>query len=386
MSAPPRLAVLVSFSGSGGVERMILNLLPAFLREGIGVDLLAIIRKPTPDLVRIEGSGLRLFDLGVTHTSLALPALVHYLKTERPAALLAAKDRAIRLAVLARRLSGVAVPLVGRLGTNLSAALRHKPVPLRWLRTLPMRWFYPQVDRVIAVSAGVADDTRRLTGLPAARVEVVRNPVITPELYRKSQAPVDHPWFLRADRPIILGAGRLTQQKDFTTLIRAFAQVRARRDCRLMILGEGQLRGRLERLVAELNLREAVALPGHVANPFAYLAKATQFVLSSRWEGSCNVLTEAMALGIPVVATDCPSGSAELLGGGRYGPLVPVGDVDALAAAMVQLLDHPTEASQLKAAVAEYTAERSARRYLEILGLAPEPAAPGRTATPSGAP
>lgn len=370
MKSQPRLAVLVSFSGAGGVERMVLNLIPAILDTGIGVDLLAIIRKPTPDLLRIEGTGFRLFDLGVTHTALAVPALARYLKAERPAALLAAKDRAIRAAVLARALSGVEVPLVGRLGTNLSAAQENKPALLRWARTRPMRWLYPKVDRVIAVSEGVAEDTLKLTGLPTERVVVVRNPVITPEMPAKAQAPVEHPWFNEPGSPIILGAGRFTEQKDFPTLIRAFSRARAQRECRLLILGEGRQRPELERLAAELGVAEAVSMPGHVNNPFAYMAKAQVFALSSRWEGSCNVLTEAMALGTPVVSTDCPSGSAEILGGGRYGPLVPVGDAARLAEGMLRLLDQPTEPALLKEAVAEYTAERSARRYLEILGLA----------------
>jgi glycosyltransferase involved in cell wall biosynthesis len=373
MKSRPRLAVLVSFSGAGGVERMVLNLIPAILDSGIGVDLLAIIRKPTPDLVRIEGTGFRLFDLGVSHTALAVPALVRYLKTERPAALLAAKDRAIRAAVVARALSRVDIPLVGRLGTNLSAAQENKPALLRWARTRPMRWLYPKVNRVIAVSEGVAEDTLKLTGLPAERVVVVRNPVITPEMPAKAQAPVEHPWFNEPGSPIILGAGRLTEQKDFPTLIRAFSRVRAQRDCRLVILGEGRQRAELERLAAELGVAEAVSMPGHVKNPFAYMAKAQVFALSSRWEGSCNVLTEAMALGTPVVSTDCPSGSAEILGGGRYGPLVPVGDAEGLAEGVLRLLDQPTEPALLKEAVAEYTAERSARRYLEILGLLKAP-------------
>lgn len=364
-----RLAVLVSFSGAGGVERMILNLLPAILRRGVAVDLLAIIRKPTPELVRVEGSGMRLFDLGVTHTTLAIPALARYLARERPTALLVAKDRAIRAAVLAKHIARVDTRLVGRLGTNLSAALEGKPPLTRWLRTHPMRWFYPKVDQVIAVSEGVAEDTRHLTGLPDGRITVVRNPVITPEMYEKCAAPVDHPWFRESQCPIILGAGRLTRQKDFATLIRAFALVRAKRECRLVILGEGRLRADLERLAAELGIAEHVSLPGHVTNPYAYMVKASLFALSSRWEGSCNVLTEAMALGTPVVSTDCPSGSTEILGGGRYGPLVPVGDVDRLAEAMLATLNNPTPAPLLREAVAEYTAERSAERYLEILGL-----------------
>lgn len=368
--AERRLAILVAFSGAGGVESGILNLLPAFLDAGVAVDLLGIFKKGVPERLNLDHPGLRVVDLG-RHTHLILPGLVRYLWSTPPAALLAAKDRAIRMAVLARASSGANTRLVGQLNTHLSAALAGKPALQRWWRTFPMRWFYPHVDLVVAVSEGVAEDTHRLTGLPLERLPVIRNPVIGPDLPEKSRQSVDHPWFGEAEIPVIVGMGRLTAQKDFATLIRAFGRVRARRPCRLAVFGEGSERESLERLAAELGLAQDMLLPGHVGNPFPYLANAALFVLSSRWEGSGNVLTEAMALGIPVVSTDCPSGPAEMLAGGRYGPLVPVGDAEALAEAMLRTLDHPPEPSALKEAVAEYTVERSARRYLEVLGFAP---------------
>jgi glycosyltransferase involved in cell wall biosynthesis len=369
-SAERRLAILVAFSGAGGVEAGILNLLPAFLEAGVAVDLLGIFKRGVPAALQPGHPNLRIVDLGVRHTHLILPALVRYLHAQPPAALLVAKDRAIRMAILARALSGAKTRLVGQLNTHLSAALAGKPAVQRWWRTFPMGWFYPHADLVVAVSEGVAEDTHLLTGLPPERIPVIRNPVIGPELYDKARRPVDHPWFRTSDVPVILAAGRLTRQKDFGTLIRAFALLRRRRSCRLVILGGGPEREDLERQTEELGLTEDVALPGHVDNPFAYMARAALFVLSSRWEGSGNVLTEAMALGVPVVSTDCPSGPAEMLDGGRFGPLVPVGDAEALAEAMERTLDHPPEPAALRDAVSEYTIARSAARYLEVLGLA----------------
>lgn len=367
-SAKPRLAVLLSLSGEGGVEKMVMNLLPEFLAHDVEVDLLAIIRKSRS----LEIPGVRVIDLGVRHTSLAVPALVRYLRRERPAALLAAKDRAIRAAVLARRLSGVHARLVGRLGTHLSGALEHKSAWVRWLRTWPMRWFYPQVDQIVAVSEGVAADTLHLTGLAPERVTVIRNPVITPRLLKDSQATMEHPWFGDGGDPIVLGAGRLTRQKDFATLIRAFARLNVQRPARLVILGEGRLRGELEALASELGIADRVALPGHVDNPHAWMAKAALFVLSSRWEGSPNVLTEALALGVPSVATDCPSGPREILQEGRFGPLVPVGDSLQLGEAMLATLFQPHTPAYLRQAVTEYDAAYSAHRYLQLLGLVPK--------------
>lgn len=370
MNATKRLAILLSFSGAGGVERMVLNLLPPILRSGVEVDLLAIRRTPCPELNALDHPGLRVLDLGVSHTTLAIPGLVRYLRRERPDALLAAKDRGIRVALLARKLSGIRPRLVGRLGTHLSASLENKPVWVRCARRWPMRFWYRDIDCVIAVSAGVAEDTHVITGLPEDRIAVIRNPVITPDLLERSRERVEHPWLETAEVPILLGAGRLTVQKDFATLIRAFARVRAARPCRLVILGEGRQRPQLQALAQELGVADAVALPGRADNPYAWMARSSLFVLSSAWEGSPNVLAEALALGIPAVSTDCPSGPREILDGGRYGPLTPVGDPESLAEAMLRVLAVPPSGAWLRTAVEEYTAERSARRYLEVLGLA----------------
>jgi len=364
-----RLAVFASFSGEGGVERMVLNLIEGFAGRGVAVDLIAI-RAESAHL-DVLPAGVRLVDLGVRHSALAALPLARHLRRERPAALLAAKDRAIRAAVAARALAGVPCRIVGRLGTNLSAALEGRAGIARWSRVAPMRRFYAGVDHVVCVSEGVMADTARLTGLPASRLSVVRNPVVTPRLATLAVERVDHPWMEDDAVPLVLGAGRLTEQKDFPTLVRAFARLRAERPARLAILGEGRARARLEQLAAELGVARDVALPGFTPNPYAWMARARLFVLSSAWEGSPNVLTEALALGVPSVATDCPSGPREILAGGRWGPLVPVGDDAALARAMAETLDAPLPADRLRAAVAAYARDAAAAAYLDLLGFDP---------------
>ncbi len=346
------------------------------------LNLLVGLRAQTPptlaiDLVAIKAcnvaverlpEGVRLVDAGTAHSTWSAPALARYLRRERPTALLAAKDRAIRSAVVARRPAGAHCRLVGRLATDLCASLEGKNAAARWLRCRPMRWIYPHTDAIVAVSEGVAADTRRVTGLTADRVTVVRNPVVTLELPARAAAEVDHPW-LGGELPVVLGAGRLTRQKDFSTLIRAFARLRKTRPVRLLILGDGPEREPLMQLAQTLGIDGDLDLPGHVDNPHAWMAKADLFVLSSAWEGSPNVLTEALACGTPVVSTDCPSGPREVLADGRYGPLVPVGDDAALAAAMLRTLDRPLPAATLQEAVREYTVATSARGYLRVLGL-----------------
>lgn len=359
------IAVFVSFSGSGGVERMVVSLIRGFVDLGRQVDLV-LVRTEGPHFERLPRQ-VNPVRLGTRHTFAAVPALARYLRRCRPVALLAAKDRAGRAVVLARRLAGTDTRIVMRLGTHLSTAMAEKTAGARWLRFRPIRRLYPQVDQIVAVSAGVADDTAHIAGIARTRIRVIRNPVITPELSDLAAKPCDHPWFRSGQPPVIVGAGRLQRQKDFPTLIRAFAQVREGRSCRLIILGEGNGLAQLEALIAELGITADVDLPGFRTNPYPFLARADLFVLSSRWEGSPNVLTEAMALGTPVVATDCPSGPRELLDGGRNGPLVPVGDVLALSKAMAETLDHSLPPQTLKAAVADYTQAASAAQYLEAL-------------------
>ena len=366
-SRPP-LAVFASFSGAGGVERMLVNLIGGFLDLDQPVDLV-LLRASGPHLARLPAEVNRI-RVGTEHSLLAAPALARYLRRRRPAALLAAKDRAGRAAVLARTLAGTDTRLVMRLGTQLSAAMAEKSALERWLRYAPIRRTYPRIDHIVAVSDGVAEDTARIARLPREQISVIRNPVITPDLERLAAEPCPHPWLAHGQPPVILGAGRLQRQKDFPTLIHAFARLPRNLDCRLAILGEGGGRPKLEALIGQLGLSGRVALLGFQDNPYAYLARARLFVLSSAWEGSPNVLTEAMALGIPVVSTDCPSGPFELLDGGRFGPLVPVGDVESLADAMQRTLEQPLPPAILRSAVAEYEQGRSAERYLEVLDLA----------------
>src|SRR5690606_12307266 len=168
-----------------------------------------------------------------------------------------------------------------------------------------------------------ADELSKVLDLPRNRIRVVYNPVFTEMLLQKAKEPIDHPWLQPGQPPVILGVGRLAWEKDFPTLIKAFAKVKAQMNCRLIILGEGNLRKELEFLIESLGLEESVQLPGFVENPFAWMSRASLFVLSSVSEGLPNALIQAMACGTPVVSTNCPSGPNEIMEGGKWGALVP---------------------------------------------------------------
>jgi len=346
------------------VERQLVNLCCGLVELGQPLDLV-LVKDRSPALADLP-EAVRIVRLGTRHTLTSVLALARYLRREKPRVLLAAKDRAARTAVLSRRLSGHNIPLVVRLGTTLSAALSGKPAWRRRLWYFLMRRFYPHMDAIVGVSKGVAEDVRQITNLPSERFHVIPNPVITRTVLEKAEQPITHRW-MRQDVPLVLGIGRLTRQKDFPTLLRAFAEVRKRRELRLVILGEGGDRASLIGLARELGIEEDLDLPGFSSNPYAWLRKVRLFVLSSAWEGSPNALTEALAMGTQVVATDCPSGPREILDGGRIAPLVPVGDAAALAAAMEQVLAAPVDPETLRAAAKAYTVENSSRRYLALL-------------------
>jgi glycosyltransferase involved in cell wall biosynthesis len=274
--------------------------------------------------------------------------------------------------VLARIMARVETRLVVRLGTTVSVNLADRGWLERTLQRASIRHLYPRADAVIVPSQGAADDLLDWAGLDPALVRVVRSPIVTPRLAQLAAAPMAHPWLTgTAAPPVVLGVGELGFRKDFETLVRAFAVVRRQRPCRLIILGRGRRHAPLRALADALGVGADVDLPGFDPNPYAFMARATVFVLSSRWEGMPVALVEALAAGTPAVATDCPSGPAEVLAGGRCGTLVPIGDVAAMAAGIVEWIDHRPDPAALAAAVAPYRIEQSARDYLAALGLSP---------------
>lgn len=364
----PRLAIFVAFSGKGGVERVIDHLLQGFSACEVDVDLLAVVGKK--GWLPAIPPNIRVIDLKVKHSQMALFGLLRYLRRDKPDVLMVAKDRAMRIGALAAMLAGGNTRLVGQLHNNVSGYLATKTPLQRWLRTAPMRWLFPRYDKIICVSEGVVEDTVQITGLPRERMVALPNPIVTPEIYRKSEQAVAHPWLNDQTIPVIMGAGRLAQEKDFATLINAFHIVRQQRPSRLIIIGEGPLRQALEGQVKTLGLEECVSLPGYTDNPYAWMKRASLFVLSSAWEGSGNVLIEAMAVGVPAISTDCPYGPSETLANGKYGRLVPVADPEAMAQAMLDTLQNPPAVELLTEAVQPFTIEHSAKRYLQALGLA----------------
>ena len=380
-----RISIFLAGLYGGGAERTMLNLAEGLARRGYLVDLV-LAEAAGPYLAEIPSS-VRLVVLNTrprraARTLGSLPALARYLRRERPEALLSALHHANIVALWAWRLTafcsrnGVPANGTGLRGTahriviaeqnTFSLWSQQLPAHYRWLFLRLVRSFYPWADDIVAVSEGTADDLAQAARMSRERIRVIYNPVVTPELRRKARESLEHPWFMTGQPHVVLAAGRLVAQKDFATLIRAFRKVREVHPVRLLILGEGEERPALEALIGQLGLEQEVSLPGFVANPYAYMAHASLFVLSSRWEGLPTVLIEALYCGLPVVATDCPSGPREILQGGRHGQLVPVGDVDALAQAIERALVEPAPAPPRESWI-PFEVEGVVDQYISVL-------------------
>lgn len=360
----PTLALFLPSLEGGGAERVMLNLARGIIQRGFPVEL--VLAQASGPYLKQLPEGITVIDLASGRTLASIPRLAAYLRRRRPQALLTALNHANMAALAARKLSGADVRVVVSEHNELfpGKLLDKEGVVFQRL----MRYTYAWADKIVAVSHGVADSLARICGIPRRRIDVIYNPVIGQSLWERAREPLTHPWFTPGEPPVILGIGRLHKQKDFSNLIQAFALVRAERPARLVILGEGEERPALERLVLELGVTADVRLPGFVDNPYSYLAHSAVFVLSSAWEGLPTVLIEALAVGTPVVSTDCPSGPREILQDGRFGPLVPPRNSAALAKAITKSLDG--QAPQVPDSwLDQFTLERATLRYLDALGV-----------------
>jgi glycosyltransferase involved in cell wall biosynthesis len=362
--SPRPIAFYLPSLFGGGAERVIVNLAQGITERGLAVDL--VVGAARGDFLGHLPPAVRLVDLGASRVLKSLGPLAAYLRQERPRVLVSSLSHANVVALWAARLSRQAIPVVVTVHNTMSQSNREQGRLAGGLWPHLLRRFYPWAAGIVAVSRGAADDLARTSGLPRDRVQVIYNPVITPEMLARARQAPKHPWFAPGEAPVILGVGRLTPQKDFPTLIRAFAGLRRRRQARLIILGEGEDRPELEALVSQLGLSSDVALPGFRDDAMGFMARSALFVLSSAWEGLPTVLIEALAAGTQVISTDCPSGPREILQDGRLGALVPVGDAAALSEAMVGALSGPANEVPPDA-LTPFTRDAAVDNYLHLI-------------------
>jgi glycosyltransferase involved in cell wall biosynthesis len=351
---------------SGGAERNIVRLVNGVVDRGIQADLV-VISKTGVYLDELDPR-VQVFELPQSRAATAPLGLRRYLNARRPDALISSLTHINIAAILGRALARHRPRLVV---TERNQFTRNRELKRGLVRLsyslVPM--LYRQADVIGAVAEGVRDDLARATGLPASRIEVLHNPVVSDDLADQARQLPGHPWLFDGEAPVILSVGRLTRQKNFSLLIRALARLRKTRKVRLIILGEGELRPQLIEEATELGVRDDVDLPGFDQNPFGYMALADVFASSSDWEGLPTALIEAMACGTTVIATDCDSGAREVLEDGRYGRLVPVGDVDAMSRALAEAIDRPDNRDLLIARAQAFDLDSSVSRYLHVAGL-----------------
>jgi len=364
--APNRkIAIYAPSLRGGGVERNAINLSRGLAEKGYSVDLV-LTRAEGPFLKEVDDR-VNLVDLAASRTLFSIPRLAGYLRKVRPAVMLSGMAHANFAAIVARKMAGATCRLVVSVHTCWSVG---DGFTENWLdRNTAMigRILYPRSDGIVAVSEAVAADLVKISQLNPATITVIPNPVAMAGPPVDSGQNPDHPFLQEGGVPLVVAVGRLSPEKGFDVLLRAHALLLEQGRVHLLILGEGKERPRLESLVDELGSAGQVDMPGFVDSPSKYIAKASVVAMPSRIEGFGNALVEAMACGVPVVATKGSGGPGEILAGGRYGPLVPPDDPGALSRAITEVISNPVAPSELIERAGDFTVDRVVDRYLEVL-------------------
>jgi len=368
-----KITFFIPTLGMGGVERFFINLINNIDREKFEPSLLlgdkeGIFISEVPE-------GIKVLNLNVSHVRDSIPKLVKYFREEKPDVFIAFYLHANLVSIISKILSGAKTKIIISERTTLSRLSKYSvyrasnKLTSRFLFPLLVKIFYPRADKIICVSKGVADDLEKIIGSPK-KLKVIYNYFDFEKIIELAKEKIDYPRSYLNDSPIICAVGRLVKDKDYPTLLNAFSLVLKKTKSRLIIIGEGRDREKLEALARQLNISDSVYFTGLQKNPYKFMAKADIFVLSSGIEGFPNVIIEAMACGVPVVSTDCKSGPNEIIENGKNGLLVPVGDRNALAEAILKLLaDRELRAKfsrEGKKALQRFSLEKTIKEYENI--------------------
>jgi glycosyltransferase involved in cell wall biosynthesis len=359
------LAFFIQDLREGGAERNVARLLSGIVARGVPTDLVVIAKRGS--FFSELDPRVNVVELSQARTLTSIIGLKNYIEKRQPVALVSSLTHTNAAAVVAN--------MMARTRTRLIVVERNEYSRNRMLKRGLVRLsyglvplLYRRADMIGAVSTGIRDDIATVVGVPPSRVALLHNPVSSNQIPRLAAEPLDHPWFADGAPPVVLGVGRFSAQKNFPLLLKAFAAVRQMRPARLVLLGDGPLRTELDQLARSLGIAEDLDMPGFDQNPFRYMARAAAYVLSSDWEGLPTALIEAMACGCPVVATDCRGGPREILNDGALGPIVPLGNAEALATAIAATLDCPGDAAARIERSRDFSLDRAVDRYLAITG------------------
>lgn len=354
----------------GGIGNWLLRMGSGFAELGQEVDIV-VADAGGPLSSRIP-EGVRLVDLRARRAALSVLPLASYMRRSKPRVLISAQNHGNLIAIMARFVARSDSMLIASVHGLTSASIGEAALIRRHIVNFLIRPAYRyRADAIVAVSSGVADDLASALGLERSKIRVIPSPVVSEALLLQSDQPISHPWFVAGAPQVVVAVGRLGVEKGFEDLIHAFSILRSKHSTRLLILGEGPLRSTLEKLIHQLHLADDVSMPGFETNPYPYMKRAALFVLASRREGLPTALIEAMALGTPVVSTDCQSGPREILESGKWGRLVPVGDRVSLANAMYQSLVAP--GTDPTARGSQFSITEAVRAYAVLANIAHTP-------------
>ena len=361
-----RIAIFIKQLSMGGLERIMVRLANEFAGRGHRVDL--VLAKDEGPLSCEVASEVRIVALDSYRMWWALPNLLQYLRRSQPDSFMAAGWQVNSIATWARLLSWTPFRLVLSVRSHITQQSRNSDLWYAPFNPFAVKIFYPLADAIVAVSRGILEDLSTVSSAAAENGQVIYNPVVDQNLLAKSQEDVSHPWLSqKQDVPVLLGVGRFGPQKNFALLLRAFAEVSRDREVRLIMVGDGEERDKLEELTQKLDIQNRVDFVGFEKNPYKYMARASLLVMTSRFEGLPSVLVEALACGCPIVSTDCPSGPREILEEGRWGRLVPVDDQEALVEAINESLNEEHDPERLRQRATDFSVDRAVESYLNVL-------------------
>lgn len=362
-----KISIVTPRFGISGVPLAQVRFARALRRRGHEVVLIIGALEPGSGLPEISGVAVECWGKPKARTMLF--PLVRHLRRRKPDILFSAEDHlnaiAIIAAIIAR--SNVLTSGSSRVIPTDRLAYSDRFLSKGWLMKMVMKSIFWRANALTCVSQDMVLEYRKIFESPPH--VCVTNIIVDAASVAKAAEPVDHPWLMNKDVPVVISAGTMTKRKGFGDLINAFAIARKSRSMKLIILGDGYLRDSLAKLVSELDLEDSVSLPGNVDNPLKYFAGSDVFVLSSYAEGMPNVLVEAMMCGCTPVATNCPTGPRELLDNGRLGFLVPMRDTQAMADAILNAIEHPSSPEELAEALRPFEENAVLDRHFEVLGL-----------------
>jgi len=368
-----KLAIIVhSFAdGGGGAERVAANLAHYYAGQGQEVDL--VVFNSDGAFASLLGDKLNLVDLQVNAKRLwpyrpgTWLALARYFKNEQPEYVLSS-IRHINIAVGLSAYLKKPRRLIFREINTQGGVSNRKPIARFFYRFL-MTLSYRKADGIIANSNDTRDDLLRYGIVPESKITVIQNPVLRSDYKEFAGREISEPWLNDSSLRVVLGVGRLTHQKNFPLLVRAFSRVYEQdQRARLIILGHGEEHSTLNALIDELNLKQVAKIMGFQSNIFPYFKKASVFALCSLWEGFGNVLVESLAVGTPVVSMDCPGGPRTILQDGQFGRLVKAGDLDGFATAIAELLKRPAfNPDDLVQRSEAFMVDTVAKEYLAVI-------------------